>query len=82
MKIVIVADAEGAFPEYAAEKPLHGMVEKIGALHGGMKSGQASVSIWVRLEDGRLVFAEMSLRHFRYANALFDTEYTVAEGGG
>lgn len=79
MMIEVVADAEGEFPEL--QGALHGVVHKIGALHGGMKSGEASVAIAARLDDGRMVMLELSMRHFMYAATMFEANYTPEEMG-
>ena len=48
---------------------------KMGALPGGMKSGAVSLAFFVDLPDGRVVFAETSLRLLRSAMAIIEAKY-------
>lgn len=80
MNVTVVADADGQFPDYKGVK--HGLVDRIGALHGGMVSGEASVVLGVKMDDGSLALVEVSMRHFFYAVKMFEANYTPQERGG
>lgn len=71
--VTIVLDAQGAWPDLVDAKK--GELERIGALPGGMASGKASVALVVRLDDGRLVFAETSLELFLGAAVALRARY-------
>ena len=47
----------------------------VAAFHHGMKSGKASVMIWIDLPDNRVVLAETSLRLFITAADLLKAKY-------
>ncbi len=59
-----------------------GSIATIGALPGGMSSGNVSVYIQLELEDGRVAFAETSLGLLQMATAAFTGKYGVQEDGG
>lgn len=70
----IILDGDGAFKEFA------GRIEEaelthVTALEGGMASGNPSVAIIVQTPDGRVLFAETSLRLFLTAAEVFRGKY-------
>jgi hypothetical protein len=76
----IVLDGDGAFPELAKAKQEGRLVHvsdemTITALAGGMTSGATSVALIVKLPDGRMVFAETSLRLLLAAADAFRARY-------
>jgi hypothetical protein len=48
---------------------------KIGGLAGGMTSGKPSISFAITLPDGKVVFAETSMRLFHTAAKAFASKY-------
>lgn len=54
---------------------------KIGALEGGMKSGKHSISFGFTLPDGRVVFAETSMKLFHTAAKLFAQKFGWQDDG-
>jgi hypothetical protein len=62
----IIVDGEGALPELApavaAGRLVRAPLATLAALPGGMQSGEPSVAAVIDLPDGRVVFAETSLR--------------------
>lgn len=52
---------------------------KIGVLPNGMKSGNHSVSFGIYLPDGKMVFAETSLKLFLTAARVFAAKYGEPE---
>src|SRR5262245_29180425 len=72
----IVLDGEGAFPELAdASKVIHIQDFAVTALEAGMESGRPSVAFIFELPDGKVVFAETSMRLFQLAAQAFKTKY-------
>lgn len=57
----IELDGTGKLTELTPET-LHGLLEVVTALPGGMAGGRASVGLLIRLDDGAPVFAETSLQ--------------------
>lgn len=76
----IVLDAQGAWPDLVDAQ--QGVLERVGALPGGMASGKASVAVVIRLADGRLVFAETSLDLFLAAATALRARYGGNEPRG
>lgn len=58
---------DGAWREYAGDKPLHGVLTRIGVLPGGMKSGAPSAALLAYLDDGRSVVIETSWKNLALA---------------
>ena len=68
-------DGDGAFPEMDEATP-SGLLERIAALPDGMASGEPSVGLLVRMDDGKCVLGQTSLRCLLSASAMFLAHYT------
>ncbi len=75
----VLADGEGQSPELKGAP--HGIVYRIAGLHRGMASGRGAVLFAIRMDDGSLACAEVSMNHFFIAAAMFEAEYTPFERG-
>jgi hypothetical protein len=80
--IHIILDGDGAFPEMKQAMIDGTLIEidpnvemKIAALPGGMQSGNPSVALCIPLPDGRLVYAQMSLRMLLFAADAFKARH-------
>ena len=75
----IILEGDGAFPELGKtikeDKLIEGVLDAITALPGGMASGLPSVAFVINLPDGRVMFAETSMRMFQMAAAAFKGRY-------
>jgi hypothetical protein len=84
MKVRVILDGDGAFPEMAddtaAGNVLQGELTAVTALPGGMVGGGCSVALIGELENGKKVFMETSLRLFQMAAAVFTGKYGDVTG--
>lgn len=84
-EVQIILEGDGVWPDLAAKQEAGTLVWlglgngvppiQIGALAGGMTSGEPSVAIRLDLPDGRTVVAELSLRLFMAAAHAFAARY-------
>jgi hypothetical protein len=58
---------------------LHGSLERVGLLRNGTREGLASVSLAIRLADGRMVVAETTWRLFNIAARALASSPAAAE---
>lgn len=75
MKIHLSGD--GAWPDMASKEIIQVENLEVAALEGGMQSGQPSVAFRIDLPDGRVVFAETSMRLFLGAADAFRARYAA-----
>ena len=88
MELEIFLSAEGMLEGVKQEELIELKTPlKIGGLPGGMVSGKPSVSFGFTLPDGKVVFAQTSMRLFHVAAKAFaqrygwqDAEYEVVDG--
>lgn len=71
----IILDGDGSLPEYKDRETIRGEINVALALPAGMQSGNPSVAFLIELPDGKLVFAETSLKIFLTAAAAFKGRY-------
>lgn len=72
----IFLDAEGMLEGVDPQKVIELETPlKIGGLSGGMTSGKPSVSFGFTLPDGKVVFAQTSMKLFHVAAKAFATRY-------
>lgn len=80
LALKIILEGDGCWPDLKGneERIIHlkdaGEIE-VAALGGGMTSGRPSVAIRLDLPDGRVVFAETSMRLFLAAARAFAAKY-------
>lgn len=79
-------DGDNTFPEYK-EKAEKGLIITtttwhVTTLEGGMKSGLPSVAFFFDLPDGRVLFAESSLRAFLSLADVIRAKYSQGRGPG
>lgn len=87
VRLQSLAQAKGGqcmFPEFIGHPIKNAEPQTFGILEGGMQSGATSVGMHLRLDDGTLVFFQMSAPMFRQlADALTGAElrWATARGG-
>lgn len=71
---------DGAWPDMAGKELIQVEDMEVAALEGGMSSGLPSVAFRIDLPDGRVVFAQASMRLFLQAADLFRARYAADLG--
>lgn len=71
---------DGAWPDMAGKEIIQVEDLEVAALEAGMTSGQPSVAVRLDLPDGRVVFAQTSMRLFLQAADAFRTRYAADLG--
>lgn len=71
----IHVDGDGAWPDMKDKEVIETQLRGIAALSDGMNSGRASVGLRIDLPDGRVVFAQTSMRLFLNAAKVFMVKY-------
>lgn len=81
MEIKINLEGDGAW-EDIKEIETGAVLERIALLKGGMRSGKTSVSLLIKIEEGKYIHAQTSLAAFMAATGLIEAKLRMESDSG